>query len=301
LFGVKNVNPKVLLTAPTNFRRTPPEIVIAIPTVKRIEKEYFKDMIQNLMKNIEHYEWRNVLFLVFVANFPSDEKSSIDIINWLNLTFPKAVNQGLFEVIEPPELYYPSDLDLIEPTFNDSRERMVWRTKQNLDYAYLMTYARLSRFSSRFYLQIEDDVLSAPGNKGLIFTYLSNLGYVNEILKYANSNPKFLTIDYASLGFIGKLFHIYDLHLFINSILMFYRDKPVDWILDQYFYSRFCSPEKNGCVNRINGVHRFHRKPSLFQVSICVSNRLKKCLACWETLFFARQTAKVERKDVPKD
>lgn len=34
-----------------------------------------------------------------------------------------------------------------------------------LDYAYLMTYARLAHANSRYYLQLEDDIVASPGMK----------------------------------------------------------------------------------------------------------------------------------------
>lgn len=42
----------------------------------------------------------------------------------------------------PHPEWYPSDLHSVPPTFNDSPERMYWRTKQNLDYIYLMSYCQ---------------------------------------------------------------------------------------------------------------------------------------------------------------
>jgi hypothetical protein len=46
---------------------------------------------------------------------------------------------------------------------------------------------------------------------------------------------------------------------------MYFKDKPVDWILSDVFNSRFCSPENKSCAKQINDIHRFIRKPALFQ------------------------------------
>jgi hypothetical protein len=74
------------------------------------------------------------------------------------------VEQGLFEVISAPNYYFPTNLNQTTPTFNDSAERMYWRTKQNLDFAYMMIYARLAHPNSNFYIQLEDDILATKGN-----------------------------------------------------------------------------------------------------------------------------------------
>jgi alpha-1,3-mannosylglycoprotein beta-1,4-N-acetylglucosaminyltransferase A/B len=69
-----------------------------------------------------------------------------------------------------------------------------WRSKQNLDYAYLMMYAE---DRGRFYLQLEDDVLTGPS-------------FVSAILEAANSRTaegkEWFDIHFFVGGFIGKLF-----------------------------------------------------------------------------------------------
>ena len=46
-------------------------------------------------------------------------------------------------------------------------------------------------------------------------------------------------------GCAGKLFKSYDLPFIVEFILMFYRDKPVDWLLDHLLYVKVCNPEKD--------------------------------------------------------
>jgi alpha-1,3-mannosylglycoprotein beta-1,4-N-acetylglucosaminyltransferase A/B len=54
---------------------------------------------------------------------------------------------------------------------------------------------------------------------------------------------KYSLIKISSLGFIGKMFRSSDLPLIVQFILMFYKDKTVDWLLQHVFYVRYCSPE----------------------------------------------------------
>lgn len=51
---------------------------------------------------------------------------------------------------------------------------------------------------------------------------------------------------FSSLGFIGKLFRAADMPLLVQFVLLFYKDKPVDWLLAHLFYVKYCSPEKPG-------------------------------------------------------
>ena len=45
--------------------------------------------------------------------------------------------------------------------------------------------------------------------------------------------------------FIGKLFKTKDIPLVVEFILMFHRDKPIDWLLDHLLYVKVCNPEKD--------------------------------------------------------
>lgn len=77
----------------------------------------------------------------------------------LHSEFDASIDSGLLEIIVPSAKFYPPDLDLLPSTFNDPPERMRWRTKQNLDYAYLMMYCQNR---AKFYMQLEDDVVTKP-------------------------------------------------------------------------------------------------------------------------------------------
>ena len=62
---------------------------------------------------------------------------------------------------------------------------------------------------------------------------------------FADSNipKKWLVIEFCKLGFIGKMFKISDLSLFIEFFIAFYKDKPVDWLLSDVISTKVCSPE----------------------------------------------------------
>lgn len=53
------------------------------------------------------------------------------------------------------------------------------------------------------------------------------------------------------------MFKSLDLSLIVEFILMFYRDKPIDWLLDHILWVKVCNPEKDavsrGCGGRPGG------------------------------------------------
>jgi alpha-1,3-mannosylglycoprotein beta-1,4-N-acetylglucosaminyltransferase A/B len=45
--------------------------------------------------------------------------------------------------------------------------------------------------------------------------------------------------------FSGKMFQAPDLALVVEFILMFYKEKPIDWLLDHILWVKVCNPEKD--------------------------------------------------------
>ena len=87
---------------------------------------------------------------------------------------------------------------------------MQWRSKQNLDYAFLMMYAQ---WRGTFYVQLEDDILTKP------YFVATMRDFALE--KNAAHEPWFV-IDFCQLGFIGKMFSTSSLPLLIQFLLSFY-------------------------------------------------------------------------------
>lgn len=148
-------------------------------------------------------------------------------------------------------------MDKLRSTLGDPLERVRWRSKQNLDFAFLMSYCQPK---GTFYVQLEDDILAKPY-------------YISEMKKFAldktaNKEPWFV-LDFCQLGFIGtrpinlknisfsillysifilftgKMFKSAELPWLIQFFQMFYNDKPVDWLLDDLIYTKICNWEKN--------------------------------------------------------
>ncbi|MEE6478576.1 hypothetical protein FKM82_011879 [Ascaphus truei] len=128
----------------------------------------------------------------------------------------------------------------------------MWRTKQNLDYCFLMMYAQSK---GTYYVQLEDDIVAKPN-------------YLSTMKNFALQQPseEWMILEFSQLGFIGKLFKSLDLSLIVEFILMFYKDKPIDWLLDHILWVKVCNPEKDAKhCDRQKANLRIRFKPSLFQ------------------------------------
>ncbi|XP_008065605.1 alpha-1,3-mannosyl-glycoprotein 4-beta-N-acetylglucosaminyltransferase B-like, partial [Carlito syrichta] len=62
------------------------------------------------------------------------------------------------------------------------------------------------------------------------------------------------------------MFKSLDLSLIVEFVLMFYRDKPIDWLLDHVLWVKVCNPERDAKhCDRQKANLRVRFKPSLFQ------------------------------------
>lgn len=124
-------------------------------------------------------------------------------------------DNGTILILNTVDCIYP-DLNNVKPTFNDSKPRLIWRAKQNIDFAFMMLY---SQHLSDYYIQIEDDVIVATD-------------YYKDIQTAINktSTPWFL-LEFSRLGFIGKLFRSSDLEFTSMYLLKNYDRAPCDLLL----------------------------------------------------------------------
>lgn len=94
------------------------------------------------------------------------------------------------DVVAPTVAYYP-DMNQLRTTLGDPEERVKWRSKQNLDFAFLMMYAQPK---GMFYIQLEDDILVKPK----FVTTMKTIA----LERIANKQQWFV-LDFCQLGFIG--------------------------------------------------------------------------------------------------
>ena len=107
---------------------------------------------------------------------------------------------------------------------------------QNLDYAFLMMYAQ---WRGVYYVQLEDDILT----KRHFVTTMLDFAAEKTTLAQAGRASDWFVIDFCQLGFIGKLFKGVELPVLIQFLIMFYSDKPGDWLLDHVVETKVCRLE----------------------------------------------------------
>ncbi|KAE8278186.1 Alpha-1,3-mannosyl-glycoprotein 4-beta-N-acetylglucosaminyltransferase A [Larimichthys crocea] len=224
-------------------------IVMGIPTVKREKQSYLVSTLGSLLYSLTSSQRQDLLIIVFVAETDSDYVGSVS--ETIRKNYPKEVQSGLVEVVSPSQYYYP-DFTSLKETFGDSKDRVKWRTKQNLDFSFLMLYAQ---DKGTYYVQLEDDIVAKAG-------------YYNDMKTYTTheASKQWLYLEFSQLGFIGKMFRTSDLPMVVEFFLMFHRDKPIDWLLDHILWVKVCNPEKDAKhCNEQKALLKQRYKPSLFQ------------------------------------
>ncbi|XP_061164238.1 alpha-1,3-mannosyl-glycoprotein 4-beta-N-acetylglucosaminyltransferase C-like [Saccostrea echinata] len=206
-------------------------LMIGIPTVCRKNKNYLSSTLTSLINNMQGDN--GVTIVVCICDTRKACRENIKT----NLTrmFLPHVKRGLITMIETPEdLYAP--LTHLKATFNDSETRVRWRSKQNLDYSFLMQHCANR---SQYYLHLEDDVITVPK-------------FISKIKEYMHKSKYWTMLEFSSQGFIGKLFKANDLGKLACLLRTFYNEQPCDYLI---FY--FLKLMLQGS--------RFIRIPSLFQ------------------------------------
>ncbi|XP_074109592.1 alpha-1,3-mannosyl-glycoprotein 4-beta-N-acetylglucosaminyltransferase a isoform X2 [Cotesia typhae] len=226
-------------------------MILGIPTVKRDVQNYLLATLKNLVESMDSNEAEDTLIIVLVAETDIDYVSYV--AQQIASQFSEELNSGLIEIISPSPSYYP-DFSEVKDTLGDTHQRVVWRSKQNLDFAFLMSYAHTK---GTFYIQLEDDILAKKNFITIMKSYA---------LKKINLKENWFILDFCQLGFIGKLFKCVDLPWLIQFFLMFYSDKPVDWLLDHLISTKICSLDRDSKNCKIAKAELWlHYKPSLFQ------------------------------------
>ncbi|KAM3613429.1 uncharacterized protein V6R79_025996 [Siganus canaliculatus] len=222
-------------------------IVMGIPTVKREKQSYLVNTLSSLLFSLTPAQQQDLLIIVFVAEADADYVNST--AETIKKNFPNEVRSGLVEVVSPSQYFYP-DFTTLRETFGDSKDRVKWRTKQNLDFSFLMLYAQ---DKGTYYVQLEDDVVAKTS-------------YYQDMKTFAVQSSEWLFLEFSQLGFIGKMFRTSDLPMIAEFFLMFHKDKPIDWLLDHILWVKVCHPEKDSkhCSEQKAMLKKRH-KPSLFQ------------------------------------
>mmetsp|Transcript_17697 Transcript_17697/g.29104 ORF Transcript_17697/g.29104 Transcript_17697/m.29104 type:complete len:350 (+) Transcript_17697:178-1227(+) len=224
--------------------------IFGIPSVYRREKNYLPETMRSLLSNLGEAYHSQVKFVIYNADTPPERHLALQ---QLRNDFKSEFDDGMIEVIANTEGYEEMRRPL-NLTHGDSLERVKWRSKQVLDFAYLMEYCK---DKADYYIHLEDDIVAAKNylqriDDWLRKNYESRSDWI--ILSFFNPwsiedggvyNPDSFS------GFIGQLYRSSDLEEVIRFFKRRYNDSPADWLMKDYL------KESSKKV--------FAKKPCLFQ------------------------------------
>lgn len=232
LSALHNISYQLLAGSPAPRKKF---LAVGMASVQRPRGFYLLATLQSLFSQSTEEELQEMVVVVHLAD--TDPGWNVRVAATIAQKFARHILLGRLLLIHAPPEFYPT-LEGLKRNFNDAEERVRFRSKQNVDYAFLLAFA--ANLSS-YYLMIEDDVWSAR-------SFLTSIR--RALASQEGSN--WATLEFSKLGYIGKLYHSSDLPRLAHFLLLFYQEMPCDWLLVHF---RQLLTQKD--------VIRF--KPSLFQ------------------------------------
>ncbi|XP_064615770.1 alpha-1,3-mannosyl-glycoprotein 4-beta-N-acetylglucosaminyltransferase C-like [Liolophura sinensis] len=221
---------------------------------RRSDRWYLQETLDSLIKHSREEDKSEVVVVVFLSDFDPSLRS--ELRTKITLIYPTYIDSGFIQIIEAPLEFYPS-LSNLRTTYKHPMDQIIWRSKQNFDFAFLMQY---SQSISEFYLQLEDDVVTVPIYVRLIKQYIAR---INRKAEQDWWSGVWTCLEFSELGFIAKLFHSYDLTKLASLLKLFYNEQPNDVLLLHF----------NEMMLQFR---RYLRKPTIFQHRGFVSSLHRK-------------------------
>ncbi|XP_028395994.1 alpha-1,3-mannosyl-glycoprotein 4-beta-N-acetylglucosaminyltransferase C-like [Dendronephthya gigantea] len=191
-------------------------LTIGIPTIVRtIGNEYVLKTLHSL--TTQQTVGKTKADILIVIQLGDEERSKrLHLAAVIKAKYPHLINSGALDVIQVNPSFYPS-FDKLKQRFGDSTARIKWRSKQVIDFSFLFCYCH---GLGKYHLQLEDDVIASP------YYYPKLQDFIE---KYEKKEAWF-TLDASLLGYIGKVYHNYDLNEIASFYYIFYDEMPVDWL-----------------------------------------------------------------------
>ncbi|XP_047234941.1 alpha-1,3-mannosyl-glycoprotein 4-beta-N-acetylglucosaminyltransferase C-like isoform X2 [Girardinichthys multiradiatus] len=211
-----NVTYRLLAGAPSNQQKF---LAVGLSSVKRKKGSYLVPTLQSLFSQSSPEERSSMVVVVLIADFDFTWISRT--IREINSTFASELEQGQLVVIHVSQEWYPP-LTGLKRNYNDAPDRVTFRSKQNVDYSFLIHY---SAGLGKYYLQLEDDVFSA---KNFLTTIRKHIAEQNM------KKSTWAMLEFSALGYIGKLYKSSSLPLLARFLLLFYQEMPCDWLMTHF-------------------------------------------------------------------
>lgn len=213
-------------------------LTIGIPTVwrKAAGLAYLDKTLSSLLDSLSTANSSHVTIVLFLADFSLTYRSTVT--RHVTAKYSSLLDSGLILMLELDPSVYPP-LRHLKRNFDDVSERVTWRSKQVVDFVYMLHY---SAALSRYYLHIEDDVITAPDMLSSVRRCVDTY----EMTAASGSTHPWSVLEFSELGFIGKLFKTVDAPRLIKFLLLFYEEQPVDFLY-AYFYRLLAQKDRLLC------------------------------------------------------
>ncbi|XP_078452869.1 alpha-1,3-mannosyl-glycoprotein 4-beta-N-acetylglucosaminyltransferase C-like [Lampetra fluviatilis] len=192
-------------------------LAIGLCSVKRKHEPYLIDTLRSIFEQSSSTELQQMVVVVHLCDFN---------MAWCEMTarlitkmFPSHVLAKRLLLIHAPEEIYPS-LEGLKANYNDPPDRVRFRSKQNADYSFLLSFCASL---ADYYLMLEDDLKCA---KNFFTTIQKAIA--------SRQNTYWVILEFSRLGYIGKLYHSHDLPTLAQFLLLFYQEMPCDWLLTHF-------------------------------------------------------------------
>ncbi len=192
-------------------------LTIGIPSIKRKGRNYLSRTLNSLLYNVSGAKDFSTKIVVLLADIMKSVRQKR--VDELLSKYPKYLANGDIQVITVPPKVYPP-LRGLSKTLDDTEERMFWRSKQAIDFAFLMQYCKAF---SPYYLQLEDDVIATRDYDVYMRRYMKE-----------KEGTFWFNLDFSNLGFIGKLYRSETLENQARFFRLFYTEMPVDLLMSAY-------------------------------------------------------------------
>ncbi|XP_063065203.1 alpha-1,3-mannosyl-glycoprotein 4-beta-N-acetylglucosaminyltransferase C isoform X2 [Engraulis encrasicolus] len=192
-------------------------LTVGLSSVKRKREGYLMETLRSIFSQSTKQELSEMVVVVFLADFDKDWVYAT--AQEISASFNDHVTQGQLLVAHVSRDFYPP-LTGLKRNFNDAPDRVTYRSKQNVDYSYLV---HLSANLSQYYLMLEDDVLCSKRFLSSIRQHVLQMG-----------SKRWTTLEFSKLGYIGKLYHSSDLPLLARFLYLFYQEMPCDFLLTHF-------------------------------------------------------------------
>eukprot|EP01116_Phalansterium_solitarium_P010883 TRINITY_DN2632_c0_g1_i2.p1 TRINITY_DN2632_c0_g1~~TRINITY_DN2632_c0_g1_i2.p1 ORF type:complete len:458 (+),score=56.48 TRINITY_DN2632_c0_g1_i2:199-1374(+) len=200
---------------------------------------YVLETISEILRGVDAEQRKRLKIVLLLAE--PNEAHLARLRSEIEGQFLGDINSGLIDLIVPPKGLY---LRLDDPcklarNWGDSLLRVLWRSKQVLDTAYLMDYAR---FKGDYYLHLEDDTPprnDRPWLRELEDWVVSKFKYRDDwgILKFFNCGSRGdaqVDPEYKIGGMIGLLFRSSSLEKLVPYLRENFDQEPIDWMVGSF-------------------------------------------------------------------